>query len=189
MTPATAARTREAILARAMDLASVEGLQGLTIGRLATELGMSKSGLFGHFGSKEELQLATVREAADRFAADVVQPALAEEEGEARLRALCERYIGYLERRVFSGGCFFAAAAVEFDDRPGPVRDAVRTGVGAWLSLLERNAAAAGVDDPKQLAFELHALGMAANSGARLFGERRSFARARAAIARLLPPG
>src|SRR5438045_1680435 len=129
MPAATPTRTREAILERAMDLASVEGLEGLTIGRLAAELQMSKSGLFGHFGSKEELQLATVREAADRFAAEVVEPTLTEEEGSPRLHALCERYIGYLERNVFSGGCFFAAAAAEFDDRPGPVRDAVRTGV------------------------------------------------------------
>jgi AcrR family transcriptional regulator len=187
MPPATATRTRDAILERAVDLASVEGLEGLTIGRLATELGMSKSGLFGHFGSKEELQLATVREAADRFVAEVVQPALAEEEGLPRLRALCDRYVDYLERSVFSGGCFFAAATAEFDDRPGPVRDAVRTGVAAWLGLLERNAAGAGLDDPKQVAFELHALALGANAGARLFGDERAVARARTAIERLLP--
>jgi AcrR family transcriptional regulator len=189
MTPVTATRTREAILERAMDLASIEGLEGLTIGRLAAELEMSKSGLFGHFGSKEELQLATVREAADRFAAEVVAPALGQEEGLPRLQALCERYVGYLERQVFSGGCFFAAAAAEFDDRPGPVRDAVRTGVGAWLGLLARNAAVAGVEDPQQLAFELHALALGANSGARLFGDAQAVKRARAGIARLLPAG
>jgi AcrR family transcriptional regulator len=189
VTPATATRTREAILERAMDLASVEGLEGLTIGRLAAELQMSKSGLFGHFGSKEALQLATVREAADRFVAEVVEPTLEREEGSPRLHALCERYIGYLERNVFSGGCFFAAAAAEFDDRPGPVRDAVRTGVGAWLDLLERNAAIAGVKDAQQLAFELHALALGANSGARLFGDDQAFARARAAIVRLLAAG
>src|SRR3954452_19689890 len=182
MTPAIATRTREAILERAMDLASVEGLEGLTIGRLATELEMSKSGLFGHFGSKEELQLATVREAADRFVAEGVALALAEAEGAPRLHALCDRYVDHLERQVFSGGCFFAAAAAEFDDRPGPVRDAVRTGVGAWLGLLARNAAAAGVEDPEQLAFELHALALGANSGARLFGDEQAVARARAAI-------
>ena len=188
MPAATATRTREAILQRAVDLASVEGLEGLTIGRLAAELRMSKSGLFGHFGSKEELQLATVREAADRFVAEVVEPTLAGEEGAPRLRALCERYVDYLERNVFSGGCFFAAASVEFDDRPGPVRDAVRTAVGAWLEFLERNAAAAGAPDPRQLAFELHALAMGANSCARLFGEPRAFGHTREAIARLLPP-
>jgi AcrR family transcriptional regulator len=186
MTSATAARTREAILARAMDLASVEGLQGLTIGRLATELDMSKSGLFGHFGSKEELQLATIREAASRFSEEVVRPTLSRDEGRSRLRALVERYIGYLERRIFPGGCFWGAVSNEFDDRPGPVRDAIKSAVAAWLALLERNAEIGGVKDPPQLAFELHALGQGANSAYQLFGDREAFDRARVAIERLL---
>src|SRR3954469_23826296 len=108
MTPATAPRTREGILERAMDLASVEGLEGLTIGRLASELELSKSGLFGHFGSKEELQLATVQAAARRFVRGVGEPALAKPEGAPRLRALCDGYLSHLERQVFPGGCFWA---------------------------------------------------------------------------------
>jgi AcrR family transcriptional regulator len=121
-----AARTREAILDRAVDLASTQGLEGLTIGRLATDLEMSKSGLFGHFGSKEELQLATIEAASGRFVTEVIQPTLAEPEGAPRLRALARSYLDYLERGVFAGGCFFAAASIEFDDRPGPVGDRIR---------------------------------------------------------------
>jgi len=179
--------TREAILDRAVDLASAEGLEGLTIGRLASELGMSKSGLFGHFGSKEELQLATVEEASRRFVQEVIEPALDEQEGAARLRALCHGYVDYLERKVFAGGCFFAAASVEFDDRPGPVSDRVRDAVGAWLAYLEAQAEALGSEDPALLAFELHALGQGANSSFRLFGDARAFQRARKAMERLLP--
>src|SRR3954470_20880844 len=119
-------RTRAAILDRAVNLASTPGLEGLTIGRLAAELEMSKSGLFGHFGSKEELQLATIEEASTRFVSEVIQPTLAEPEGVPRLRALGERCLDYLKRGVFAGGCFFAAASIEFDDRPGPVGDRVR---------------------------------------------------------------
>jgi AcrR family transcriptional regulator len=175
-------RTRAAILERAVDLASIEGLEGLTIGRLASELRMSKSGLFGHFGSKEELQLATIEDASARFIGEVIDPALAEPEGEPRLRALCTRYIDYLERGVFAGGCFFGAASIEFDDRPGPVGDRVRDAVGAWVGYLEAQAAAAGAHDPKLVAFELHALGQGANSAFRLFGDSDIFVRARKAI-------
>jgi AcrR family transcriptional regulator len=179
--------TREAILERAAELASSEGLQGLTIGRLASELEMSKSGLFGHFGSKEELQLATVEAAARRFVHDVVEPALGEREGAPRLRALCEGYVSHLERRVFPGGCFWAAATTEFDGRPGPVRDRIRDAVGAWLAELERQAAIAGASDPAQLAFELQALIQSANASFQLFGDRSAFRRARNAMERLLP--
>jgi AcrR family transcriptional regulator len=178
--------TREAILERAVDLASEEGLEGLTIGRLASEMEMSKSGLFGHFGSKEELQLASVDAAAQRFAAEVIEPALGSPPGTERLRALCDRYIGYMEREVFSGGCFWAAVTAEFDDRPGPVRDRIRDGMAAWMELLQREAEVGGAEDPEQLAFELLAVAQAANTGSRLFGDRRAFARARSAIDRLL---
>jgi AcrR family transcriptional regulator len=186
MTTATKG-TREAILARAVDLASAEGLEGLTIGRLAGDLGLSKSGLFGHFGSKEELQLATIEEAARRFVREVVEPALTEAEGAPRLRALCDRYIGYMERQVFPGGCFWAAASIEFDGRPGPVRDRVRDAVAAWLAELQRQASLAGVEDPSLLAFELQAMAQGANSAFQLFGDRTAFHRARTAIERLLP--
>jgi AcrR family transcriptional regulator len=180
-------RTREAILERAVDLASAEGLEGLTIGRLAADLGMSKSGLFAHFGSKEELQLATVEEAASRFAEQVVAPVSRTKPGATRLRALCDSYLDYLERGVFPGGCFWAAAATEFDDRPGPVRDAIRDAVGAWIQGLAREAERAGVRDPRQLAFELHALALGANTASQLLGDREAFRRARQAMKRALP--
>jgi AcrR family transcriptional regulator len=183
----TGAATREAILDRAVDLASTEGLEGLTIGRLASELAMSKSGLFGHFGSKEELQLATIDAAQRRFVSAVVEPALGEPEGGPRLRALCDRFVAYLEGRVFPGGCFWGATMAEFDGRPGPVRDRIRDRVGAWLAELERQATIAGADDPRQLAFELQALGQGANSSFQLFGDPAAFRRARRAMEPLLP--
>ncbi len=182
-----AVSTRAAILERAVDVASVEGLEGLTIGRLANELQMSKSGLFAHFGSKEDLQLATIDAAAARFYGEVVAPAQHEQEGYPRLTAYCERYIDYLEHRVFAGGCFWAAAATEFDDRPGPVRDVVRAGVVNWLGELERQAAIAGVDDAAELAFEIYSLGLGANACSRLLADERAFSQARAVIARRLP--
>jgi AcrR family transcriptional regulator len=181
-----AAGPRERILALAVDLASVEGLEGLTIGGLASELGMSKSGLFGHFGSKEELQLATIEEAARRFVQDVVEPTLGTKEGIARLRALSERYLAHLEEAVYSGGCFWAAATIDFDGRPGPVRDRLQDAFGAWLAELERQAAIAGAGDPAQLAFELQALIQGANSTYQLFGNPGAFHRAREAVHRLL---
>jgi len=179
--------TREAILDRAVDLASAEGLEGLTIGRLASELGLSKSGLFGHFGSKEELQLATIEEAGRRFVREVVEPARDAEDGAPRLRALCDGYLDHLERGVFAGGCFWAAASIEFDGRPGAVRDRVRSAVAAWLAELERQAGIAGVDDPRLVAFELQALVQAANSNFQLFGDRTAFRLAREAVERLVP--
>jgi AcrR family transcriptional regulator len=169
-----------------VDLASTEGLEGLTIGRLASELQMSKSGLFGHFGSKEELQLATIEKAGRRFVQEVVEPALNTDEGSPRLRALCDRYLGYLERRVFPGGCFWAAATIEFDGKPGPVRDRLRDAVAAWVGELERQARIAGAPDPAQLAFQLQAMIQGANSSFQLFGDQTAFRRAREAIEPLL---
>ena len=190
MTTATDRRkrpeTRAAILARAVDLASAEGLEGLTIGRLASDLEMSKSGLFRHFGSKEELQLATVDEAARVFVDAVVQPALEIEEGEPRLRALVDLYIGHLEEQIFSGGCFWGATQTEFDDRPGPVRDAIAGGVRAWTDGLAREARLAGAADPDQLAFELVSIASGANARYRLLGDERAFERARTAANRLV---
>ncbi|WP_328468051.1 TetR/AcrR family transcriptional regulator [Actinoplanes sp. NBC_00393] len=121
-------RARETILRRAADLASQDGLDGLTIGRLATDLGLSKSGLFGYFGSKEELQLATIRTATTVFLDEVVEPALAAEPGRDRLTRLLENWLSYSERRVFAGGCFFFFSVnAEFDARPGRVRDTLTT--------------------------------------------------------------
>ena len=130
-------RTRQAILDRAAALATEEGLEPLSIGRLAEATGMSKSGLFAHFGSKEELQLATVDHAASVFVEEVIAPAREAPKGIARVWALCDHMIGYSERQVFPGGCFFASAAFEFNHRPGPVRDHIRDNLASWMSYLE----------------------------------------------------
>jgi AcrR family transcriptional regulator len=185
-TPSKGEATRAAILDRAVDLASVEGLDGLTIGRLAEELGLSKSGLFAHFGSKQGLQLATVEAAAAHFREAVVDPIAETEDGAERMRAMASAYLAHLDSGAYSGGCFWAATAAEYDDRPGPVRDAVAGALDAWLGELERQARVAGVPDPERLAFELYAVVMGANSRYRLSGDRRVFAYAREAIERLL---
>jgi AcrR family transcriptional regulator len=176
------AATRNAILDRAADLASAEGLEGLTIGRLAAELELSKSGLFAHFGSKQDLQLATVEHAAGRFYDAVVAPAQRRTRGKPRLDAYWQAYMDYLEHEVFAGGCFWAAAAAEFDDRPGPVREAIRAGLAAWLDELEKQARLAGAADPAGLAFEIYSFGLGANACARLLGDRTAFERARRSI-------
>ena len=177
--------TRDAILERAVDLASVEGLEALTIGHLAAEMQMSKSGLFRHFGSKEELQLATVAAAAGRFVEEVVRPALDEEAGIRRLRALSDGYIRHLEDQVFAGGCFWGATTPEFDDRPGPVRDSIRDYWGAWVEGIANEARTAGLKDPDQFAFELVALASGANQRYRLFRDEEIFRRARRGLERL----
>lgn len=186
-------RTRQSILDAAVDLASVEGLDGLTIGRLATELDMSKSGLFAHFGSKEELQLATIEAAKQRFAAEVVAPALKAKRGLPRLSALCKEWIGYGQEAVFPGGCFFAAAAAEFDSRPGPVRDRIAEAMDQWIDML-RIAVRKAIEegdllsslDSKQLAFEINAMLMAANFDFQLHDDKKAFDRAKKGIERLL---
>jgi AcrR family transcriptional regulator len=180
------AETRAAILDRAVDLASVEGLEGLTIGHLASELEMSKSGLFAHFGSKQELQLAAVDAAARRFSAAVIEPALGAADGVPRLRAMADSYLAHLDGGAYSGGCFWAATSAEYDDRPGPVRDAIAAALDAWLSELERQARMAGSADPGRFAFELYAVVMGANSRFRLSGDRVVFDYARGTIDRLL---
>jgi AcrR family transcriptional regulator len=177
------ARTRAAILDRAVDLASAEGLEGLTIGRLAADLQMSKSGLFAHFGSKQELQLATIAAAAERFRADVIEPAMDAPDGAPRLLAMAERYLSHLDS--YSGGCFWGATSAEYDDRPGPVRDAIAAALDTWLAELERQAAIAGVDQPERFAFELYAVVMGANSRYRLTGDAKVFDHARQAMRRL----
>src|SRR6478752_3862752 len=177
------AQTRAAILDRAVDLASAEGLEGLSIGNLAAELRMSKSGLFAHFGSKQELQLATVAAAAERFRTAVIEPAMSAPDGAPRLRALGERYLSHLD--LYSGGCFWGATSAEYDDRPGPVRDAIASALDGWTEELERQAAIAGVEDPERFAFELFAVVMGANARFRLSGDRRVFDYARAALKRI----
>ncbi len=184
------ARTRTAILQTAADLASIDGLDGLSIGRLATELCMSKSGLFAHFGSKEELQLATVEEARQRYAREVIEPARAAGSGITRLHALCETFLSYLERAVFPGGCFFASAMAEFDAKaPGPVRDRIAQCQDQWMNTLERAARQAlereelhAGTDPRQLAFELEAVLLSANWYFHLFNDATYLDRARRAV-------
>jgi AcrR family transcriptional regulator len=180
------ATTRAAILDRGVDLASAEGLEALSIGRLANELGMSKSGLFAHFGSKQDLQLAIVGAAATRFGATVLEPAQGTPEGAERLRAMASAYLAYLDADPYPGGCFWGATSAEYDDRPGRVRDAIAGAIEAWLGELERQARIAGVAEPERLAFELYALVMGANSRYRLSGDRRVFGFARDSVEALL---
>jgi AcrR family transcriptional regulator len=164
-------RTRGAILRTAASLATVDGLEGLSIGNLAAATGMSKSGLYAHFGSKQELQLATVEEAGRILAEEVAQPALAAPPGLAQLVAVCEAFFDYLQRRVFPGGCFFAAAALEMGTRPGPVKERVAALQSGFAALVRQFAVTAieqnelpACEDPDRLAFELHGLMLAADT-------------------------
>ena len=182
-------RTRHAILTTAANLATEEGLDPLSIGRLAEATGMSKSGLFSHFGSKEELQIATVEHAASLFVDAVIAPARSAPKGLPRVWALCDHQIGYLERQVFPGGCFFAATSVEFSHKPGPVWDRIEEMLRSWLSYLEHaveQAQEAGelVDtlSAREITFELDSFGMAANWQFRVFGDPSVYDGARRAI-------
>jgi AcrR family transcriptional regulator len=182
-------RTRSAILEVAAALATEEGLEPLSIGRLAEATGMSKSGLFAHFGSKEELQLATVGHAAKRFVDEVIEPARAAPRGLARVWALCDHMIDYTEGRVFPGGCFFANASFEFNNRPGPVRDRIEENMRSWLSYLEHavaQAQEAGELDQemsaREIAFQLDAFAQAANAQYQLFRDPEVFDEARRAV-------
>jgi len=181
-------RTRHAILDAAAALATQEGLEPLSIARLAEATGMSKSGLFAHFGSKEELQLATVDHAAAMFVAEVIAPARAAPRGLARVWALCDRMIDYSERQVFPGGCFFACTSFEFNNRPGPVRDRIEHMLASWLSYLEHaveQAQQAGELDPhlsaREVAFQLDAFAQSSNAQFQLFRDPRVFEEARRA--------
>lgn len=182
-------RTRHAILETAVHIASAEGLEGLTIGRLASALSMSKSGLFAHFGSKEDLQVATVEAARAIFIREVIKPAFESTQGLLRLWKLCDIWLSYVQSGVFRGGCFFAAAAAEFDSRPGQVRDRIAEIMKEWLSTLRSaiiEAQQAGqLDkdiDATQLAFEFNSLELGANWAFQLYGDMRAFKRAREAI-------
>ena len=182
-------RTRNSILEAAAALATEEGLEPLSIGRLADATAMSKSGLFAHFGSKEELQLATVDFAATLFVGEVIDPARSAPKGMARIWALCDHMIGYSERQVFPGGCFFAATSFEFNNRPGPVRDRIEEMIRSWLSYLEHaveQAQEAGELDPnasaREVAFQLDAFAQAANAQYQLFRDPQVFDDARRAI-------
>jgi AcrR family transcriptional regulator len=185
--------SRRAVMRLAVDLASVGGLEGLTIGSLATEASLSKGGVVALFGSKEQLQLATVAAAREIFTSTVVMPALEVPRGRARLEALLERWLAYSESRVFAGGCFFAAVSAELGSKPGPVRDAIADAQRDWHDFLRGaidRAVSAGELDPAtdagQLTFELTSLLDGANSMSLLFDSNEPYARARTTIARLL---
>ncbi|KNB53987.1 TetR/AcrR family transcriptional regulator [Streptomyces caatingaensis] len=195
---AEARATRRRIVERGVAIASVDGLEGLTIGRLATDLGMSKAGVLGHFGTKETLQLAALDEAAAVFVRAVWRPAEDAAPGLPRLRAVCEAWIAYLEseRETFPGGCLFATASVEFDARGGRVRDAVVRLGRLWRRRLAgeiRLAVAAGDlspdTDPEQLTYEIVGLYLVLNQDLQLFADPRAPERTRRALARLLAPG
>src|SRR5438067_8201858 len=183
-------KTRQAILAHAARVGSAEGLEAVSLQRLATDLGISKSGLFAHFGSKEELHMATIDAAARIFTDEVIRPALATPRGAGRVWALCNSWLSYLERGAFPGGCFFCAVAEEFDSRrPGPVRDPVLEKKNYWSYTLQRavrEAQEAGeIDagvDPEQLAWELDSLLGGANSGFKGNDGERAIERGRTAI-------
>ncbi|MFI6480352.1 TetR/AcrR family transcriptional regulator [Nonomuraea sp. NPDC050663] len=192
---AEARHTHDRILACGVAVASVDGLEGLTIGRLATELGLSKGGILGHFGTKEALQLATLRRAATLFSRLVWAPVEHERPGLARLRAVCDSWARYLveEREIFPGGCVFATASVEFDARDGAVRDEVARLLRVWRVRLahdlrvaiEAGELAAGTD-VEQVVFELDGIFLALNQQLQLFRDERSVERARRAWERLL---
>ncbi len=172
------ARTRRRILDAASQLATVEGLDGLSIAGLAKEVGMSKSGLYAHFGSKEELQLATIEAAGEIFLEAVIRPGLAAPKGVQRVRTLCFSFLSYVEGRVFEGGCFFTAATAELSSRPGPVRDTVARQTAMWRSLLSRVVREAQElgelpreTDPDLLAFQLAAILVEANGRFVLSGD------------------
>lgn len=182
-------RTRQLVLSRTVDIASVEGLEALSVGRLATELRLSKSGVFALFGSKQELQLATVREAARIYVEQVIQPSAGTPAGVGRVQRLCELWLDYSQGRVFPGGCFFYEVIAEFDARSGPVHDAVVRAQREWADHVERTVAEARDlgdlhpgTDAAQLAFELIALMETANAVSVLHDDTVAYRRARVAI-------
>jgi AcrR family transcriptional regulator len=186
-------RSRNAILREATRLATVEGITGLSISRLAAAVGMSKSGLFAHFGSKEELQLATIETAHALFHEHVIDPAQLAPTGIERLRSLTDNYLSHIERHVFPGGCFWASVAAEVDMSPGPVRDGAMRVVNEWLGQLEmaiRDAQAEGAidtsEDPEQLTYEVESFVLCANTYFVITQERTPLDRARRAIDRRL---
>jgi AcrR family transcriptional regulator len=193
---ADAQETRAAIVDRAAALASVEGLEGVTISRLAGDLGMSKAGVVGPFGSKEALQLEVLERAAEIFRVEVGRHGADAPPGLARLRALCDGWIDHLAGGGFPGGCFWTAASCEFDGRPGPVRDAVAATMAGWGSYLRsevKRAIEAGdltrSTDPDQVVFELLAVAMGLNQQLQLHRDTAAVERGRTAINRILKGG
>lgn len=185
-------RTKKLILETSVRLATIEGLDGLSIGKLASATDVSKSGVYAHFDSKEDLQLATVDTARELFIADVVLPAL-ELEGLERLCALCESFLSYVENRVLPGGCFFAAAAAELGGRPGQLKERVAANQRDWMAVLTdaadeavRRGQLRDDTDVAVLVFELNALVISANTAFILQDDLAILARARSAVARVV---
>jgi AcrR family transcriptional regulator len=183
------ARSRETILRAAAELATLDGLDGITIGNLAGHIGMSKSGLYAHFGSKEELQLATVDTAYSIFSHEVIAPTLPVADPVEQLLALVDSFIDHLERRVFPGGCFFATTWVEFGTKPGPVKDRIMEISHGWMEHLRTLISAAQAaklidagEDPNQLAFELEAYLLLGNTEFVATDDSTHLHRARAAV-------
>ena len=183
-------RSRQAILRGATELATIEGLEGLSLGTLAAHIGMSKSGLYAHFGSKQELQLATIDAAEEIFEHEVTRPGLAAGGPLAQVLGLSDAFLSYVERRVFPGGCFFAAAAAEFDARGGgPVRTRIQEFHTEWLAMVvdlireaQKQGEIAADADPEQITFELDSLMLGANAAFLLFGDSEALERARHAV-------
>lgn len=193
---AAVAETRSAVTQAAVDRASVEGLEGLTIGRLADEARMRKSSVFSLFGSKQELQLAAMEAAVEQFTREVWGPVAGEAPGLPRLLALCDSWLGYHQRGVMPGGCFLTTATVEYDARPGPLRDAVARTMERWFGVLEREVAI-GVEagdlpagtEPRDVAFQLNAMAAAASYGFQLSRDPEVFAVARRSMRGALSAG
>lgn len=183
--------TRDSIIRTALRLASRDGLEGLTIGVLAERLGMSKSGVFAHFGSREDLQIAVIHEYHQRFREAVFLPALAAPRGLIRLRHLLDGWVDQVLREIEAGGCIFISGAAEYDDRPGPVRDALVKSAEEWRSALER-ACAQAIEQgelhghPGDLVFELFGIVLALQYDARFLKHPQAEVRARRALAQRL---
>jgi AcrR family transcriptional regulator len=184
--------TKTAIVAAALDIAGKDSLEQLTIGRLAEQMDMSKSGVFAHFGSREDLQIAVLKEYERRFVEDVLLPSLKEPRGLPRLEAMYHRWIDRVSVEI-TNGCVFVSGAVEYDDRPGPVRDELVRMVRSWQRELVRAiklAIEAGHlradTDPHQLVFTMHGLVLALHHDARLLHSKDSVARGRAGFAQLI---
>ncbi len=185
-------QTRATILEAALSLASQMGIEGLSIGALAEVTGMSKSGVFAHFGSREELQISVIREYHERFEAEVFHPAIRQPRGLPRLRALVKNWVSKVATEIDSG-CIYISGAVEFDDRPGPVRDALVSMVQLWHGALGRSIRIA-IDeghlrtdtDPMQMLFEIHGLILSLHHDARFLRSAGAVDRARTAFERLV---
>jgi AcrR family transcriptional regulator len=188
-----AAATRTAIVDAAVSQASTDGLEAVTIGKLAGRLDMSKAGVIGPFGSKEALQLAAIEAANATFRREVWEPAAEAEPGLERMTAIADAWLSYLERGVFPGGCFLTAAAAEFDGRTGPVRDAIQGALSLWLSVLE-NEVRIAIErgevpkdvDPGQVAFEFNAIAAGVNQALQLETDPDAVERGRRAMRRAL---